>query len=837
MPHLLSRRPLGLISLATLLAVVFVSMPAAAQLSSPLQLRTKTGSKDAKVETRLVPADAKPGDEVTLEITLTPPPGSYVYSMDPGFGGATKAKLTQTQGLESLGEFTADHPPKKEFIAEFDQEVEKYHEAVTWSRKFRLQPSAKPEDVAIAGTLDYQICDATTCRQIRTPLAVTLVAGEKAAPARPFYFEAKPGKAGKPQPVTIQAQLRPADPKPGERVTLEVTAVIQDGWHIYSTTQKPDNAATATEIEVEEVRGLKPVSKGFEPERAPEIKRPDPEIEQEIFHDRITWSQTFEVPAGGTIDNISVAGRIRYQACDAIRCLTPTNVNFTLQGAQRGAAIDSGTKGPAVVALEEDTKAAGAITDPRERGLLYVLGSAFVAGFLALLTPCVFPMVPITVSFFLKQSEKEHHRPVTMALVYCAAIIATFTFLGLVMSFIFGATAINELANAVWLNLFLAGVLIFFALNLLGLFEIRVPGWLLTYTAGKESAGGYIGVIFMALTFTLTSFTCTFAFLGLILVWSAQGDFWWPVAGLLAFSAAFALPFFLLALFPSYLQKLPKSGGWMNKVKVVMGLVELAFVFKFLSVADVSWHSEPVLFDYHLVMSAWMIISITAGMYLLGLFRLAHDTVSDHVGAFPVVVAMSFLGLGGYLAVGLFAAEKPHGRLWEKIAAFAPPVFEGGMDETGPYLVGKHDGLKYLLDFDRAIAHAKKANQPVFLDFTGVNCINCRLMEKRMAQPRNHERLKDLVRIQLYTDEIPKVDDPKLAERLLELNRERQEAWFGDTTLPAYAVVTPDGQQILARFSGLEQREGDFARFLDEGLTRWQQQAQMGDASLQASMQ
>ena len=263
-----------------------------------------------------------------------------------------------------------------------------------------------------------------------------------------------------------------------------------------------------------------------------------------------------------------------------------------------------------------------------------------------------------------------------MAGIYCLGIIGTFTGLGLLMSVLFDATKLNELANNGWLNLLIAGVLVFFAFNLLGLFEIRIPSWLLTYTSGQESRGGFIGVLFMALTFTLTSFTCTFAFAGGLLAAAANGDRLWPILGLLAFSAAFSLPFFFLALFPSFLQKLPKSGGWMNLVKVVMGLIELGRAFKFLSVADLTWNPTPMFFDYELVVSAWMVISITAGAYLLGLFRLPHDTPTDHIGVVRLVSAMTFFGLSAYLAVGLFATTKPTGKIWENIQAFAPPRFE-----------------------------------------------------------------------------------------------------------------------------------------------------------------
>ncbi len=330
---------------------------------------------------------------------------------------------------------------------------------------------------------------------------------------------------------------------------------------------------------------------------------------------------------------------------------------------------------------------------------------------------------------------------------------------------------------------------------------------------------------------------------------ATQGDFYWPVLGLIAFSAAFSLPFFFLALFPSFLKKLPKSGGWMNTVKVSMGLLELGAAFKFLSVADIAWFGMPWIFDYHLVMSAWLILAVTTGAYLLGMFRLPHDTPSDHIGVLRLFFAMTFLGLGSYLAVGLFGSVEPSGGIWENIAAFAPPQFEendAGGDRKfagnpqhskveqpgGPFMT--HDGLTYSLDFERAVAFAKKQNRPLFLDFTGVNCVNCRKMEATVLnQPQIQERLQNLVRVQLYADIVPRISDREESERILENNIKLQQEWFGDVTLPAYAVVTPD-RQILSSTGGLQDVE-DFEKFLDQGTRQWNEMTKSGKPAAQVS--
>ncbi len=470
----------------------------------------------------------------------------------------------------------------------------------------------------------------------------------------------------------------------------------------------------------------------------------------------------------------------------------------------------------------------------KSQGLPLFLGAAVLAGFASLLTPCVFPMVPITVSFFQKQSEQKNHRPVVMALVYCLGIVATFTVLGLVMSMLFGAASLNTLANNPWLNLFIAAVMIFFGFNLLGLFEITIPSWLLMYSSGQESRGGYVGVLFMALTFTLTSFTCTFAFVGGLLGMAASGDRLWPLLGLLAFSAAFSLPFFFLALFPSWLKKLPRAGGWMNTIKVIMGLLEIGAAFKFLSVADWAWNPKPMVFDYELVISAWLVISLTATLYLLGLFRLPHDMATDHVGVLRLFSAMSFMGLAAYLAVGLYGGRKPDGKVWELVSAFAPPRFESEVQqegELGP--AQKHGELLYALDYVKALEYARKNRKPVFLEFTGVNCVNCRKMEQGpLASPEVIARLKEFVCVQLWCDQVPGVADPVERARLLKQNVELQEGWFEDTTLPAYVVIPPQadllkgppGAGILAEKLGYDPNPMQFANFLSEGLNAFQKE-------------
>jgi thiol:disulfide interchange protein DsbD len=327
--------------------------------------------------------------------------------------------------------------------------------------------------------------------------------------------------------------------------------------------------------------------------------------------------------------------------------------------------------------------------------------------------------------------------------------------------------------------------------------------------------------MFMGLTFTLTSFTCTFAIAGGLLASAAQGQFYWPIVGMLAFGTAFAAPFFVLALVPGLLSKLPKSGGWMNTVKVVMGMLELGAAVKFFSIAD----PRQVFFDHVVVMLLWLVLALVTGLYLLGLFRLSHDTAAGSISVFRALLAMAFLGVAGLLTIGVAMPNAGGGMLLNQILAFAPPRFEAGEGRFGPMI--EHHGVEFGLDVDRAIPVAEKDRQPLLLDFTGVNCANCRYMERLMAQPAWKQRIERFAPVQLYVDvpAIPGIADEAYAQDLWKRNN----SWFGELFpkqgMPSYAIMTPDGRQTLAIYEGAERadRSGSFTQFLDDGWKAWEQ--------------
>ncbi|MEZ6061239.1 MAG: protein-disulfide reductase DsbD family protein [Planctomycetaceae bacterium] len=800
-------------------------------------------------------------DETSAELQVTAElqDGYYIYPTNPGFGTATQITLTNTGGLTAAGgEFVADHEPKVVFDDILKLDIEKYFGTVTWTRRLTSTNGPLKPGISVEGELTGQYCssgEGGVCVQI-TParqFTATLSESTVSAPATTRDNVAAPertsgngdaadsqsrvtiipdvkGDEDEKSPIEFTISLTPADASVGDEVTLSVTANIARPWHTYSLTQDAEQGGgQPTEILLDEVTGLQAIGTDFTASEKPEIEEPLEGFVLETHYDHVTWSRPFVL----TDEQAHIAGTVIFQICNNGSCLPPADFEFRVSlGTATTGQIPAvpGPAGPDVLPETQptatETDAALAVNNPAKDGLWAFLLTAVVAGYVALLTPCVFPMIPVTVSFFLKQGETGKDNTLRLAIVYCLGIVGTFTVLGLLTATFFGGEALNQLANNPWLNLFFALVFTLFAMMLLGMFELRVPSWLLTWSAKRESTGGIVGVLFMALTFTLVSFTCTFAFVGTLLVVAAKGSYFWPIIGMLAFSTAFASPFFFLALFPGMLKKLPKSGGWMNRVKVTLGLLELAIVAKFLSVADIGFSATqtPYLLDFSLVVGAWIAVAVVTGLYLLGMFSIGHDDNNRSTGPLQAVFALTFIGIGVYMAVGLFAREEPKGIVWQQIAAFAPPTAAISETDNGYFL--EHDGLQYALEFDTAVEQARGANKPIFVDFTGVNCINCRVMERTaLRTPKVHEVISDLPRAQLYVDTVPGVEDAARSKQILNRNIDLQKSLFGDVAIPAYAIVSPDGTQILARFTGLDTSGEKFRAFLDEGLNAWRQRS------------
>ena len=564
----------------------------------------------------------------------------------------------------------------------------------------------------------------------------------------------------------------------GEVVVLEVEANIEDEWHIYAIYDVPE--------------GPKPTVIRIESDQIVKIGRiiePDPIVTYDEGFDNITkyheGNPIFRVPI--IIDKNLSNGvysfdvTVEYQVCTGNLCYPPNeyidNISFTLQ---------SGT-------IREDFKtdkfdfSKDSILDITDNKIGSFLLLALSMGFLALLTPCVFPMIPITISFFLKRGEDKNTSPVKGALVYMLGIVMTFTLLGMLLAIFLGASGATQLASNPYVNLFIAFLFIYFAFSLFGFYEIELPQSLKRFSLQRENSEGYAGILFMALTFTLTSFTCTVAFMGLILVAASQGQWFWPIIGMLIFSLAFASPFFFLALFPHYLTKMPQSGGWLNSVKVTMGFLEIAAAFKFISNTDLVWQWD--IFTYEVVLTCWAIIMALCAVYILGYIRFKNDSrvaFSYQRGLLSIL----FLSLSFYLLSGNFGYN-----INGTIESYLPPK-------------KMKSNLNWIHSLDNAFIIANEEDKKIFIDFTGVTCTNCRWMETNVfAEQSVEDLMSQFILVSLYTD----AGDNYLEKRDYQISR------FKTAALPYY-VILDKNDLVIDEFPGMTRDIEQFKTFLEKGL-------------------
>lgn len=667
-----------------------------------------------------------------------------------------------------------------------------------------------------------------------------------------FIAEAVAQRKSKEVVQKIEARFEPAVAKPGDKVTWKLTVRLADHWHTFTTKQLEPGSSNITLIDQRPVAGLSPVGEIVDPPGG-SLDNPEGGPPLRILENEFTWERTFEVTAQAANGPLKLMTVAKIQVCDDRHCLPAdkfeTPATLTIQG---GAAAPAApiTLSPAPIA-PPDTVNGDALADassyrktmesilanmekrevgPRS-GLASFLLTAMFWGAATLFTPCVFPMIPITVSFFLKQSEKNHASPLLLAIVYCGTIVAVLGTASLTLLSFFTALSINP-----WMNLFLATLFVVLGLSLFGMFDLTLPSFLTRFTSSREGQGGIIGAVFMALTFTIVSFTCVAPFLGGFGGMAADGQYqtWELVLGSLAFAATFASPFFLLALFPSLIRKLPKSGGWLHTVKVVMAFIEIAAALKFFRTAELIFFREPVLFTYDLVLGAWVVLSLLCGMYLMRLIHIgnAEDNDGQGVGIPRFMLGVSFMVLGIYLLPALFAGgpeggnHRPRGSVFAWVDSFLLP------DPTDVAASGE---LNWTGDLKRALDNARlerqRSGKPayVFVDFTGATCTNCKLNERDVfVRPEVKEQLGKYQLVQLYTDKVP----DKLyssAVRATFKNTDRQTAdadvnrWFGDQAfgtlqLPTYAILAPIAngktQAIAIYDEGKINNVGKFMEFL-----------------------
>ncbi|MEC8892403.1 MAG: cytochrome c biogenesis protein CcdA [Candidatus Poribacteria bacterium] len=597
--------------------------------------------------------------------------------------------------------------------------------------------------------------------------------------------------------VTVDAEINPPVVRAGEVLMVKTKALIKPGFHIFAI-NKQSVGPVASKVTIKPENLISAVGRTLEPTP---ITKHDQGFQVDVYFHEGTI--TFETPVKLTPTlnpgEYSLIVELLYQACDPRICYPPKTAEMTVPFSVEEGSPRNGKTELATIGVAVDDNSIN-LDDAIAKGMLYFIFLAVSMGFLALLTPCVFPMIPITISYFIKQGGDEGKKPLTQAFVYSLGIIITYTVLGLLLAITLGASGANQLAASPWVNLFIGFLFIYFAFSLFGMYEIQLPATLRQFSLKREGRGGYVGTLFMALTFTLTSFTCTVQFVGLLLVAAVQGDWLWPLIGMLFFSAAFAIPFFFLALFPQYLAKIPKSGGWLNSVKVVMGFLELAASCKFLSNVDLVW--DWGIFTRSSVLATWVVIAFLTGLYLIGKLRLSHDSELETISVPRLVLSIVLFTFSLYMSTGLLGHP-----LHSLIDAYLPPDLHSRLGHT-PNAEVSDNSLPWVMEFEEGLKQSEQTGKPMFVNFTGYTCTNCRWMESNMFKdPQIVSRLKQFVLIELFTDGGANKDK----NQQMEIDR------FGTTALPFYVLLSPEDREIT-RFPGLTRNKNRFIEFLDQGL-------------------
>jgi thiol:disulfide interchange protein len=613
--------------------------------------------------------------------------------------------------------------------------------------------------------------------------------------------------------------------KPGAKLITRLEAKIKDGWHVYSITQPPGGPAP-TIISVPRDQALRSDGEvtGTQPRSSYD---PNFQMETQYYEESVRFRVPLAVYSSAKSGPANSVINVRFQTCDDRVCLPPATVHVRLSATvadsnrnifpvtkQAPSPLDAFAPGGSTIRpVPAFVAAPSPETAPTSRSLLSFLWLAVGFGALSLLTPCVFPMIPITVSYFTNHAAGHRTGAVRDAFIYALGIVLTFTALGVALAALFGAAGINKFAANPWINLAITAIFIGFAMSLLGSFNLQVPSSVLTKLAAvsrsKESTR-FLGLLVMGLTFSLTSFTCTAPFVGTLLVMAAQGKWVYPIIGMLAFSTVFALPFFVLALVPQLVSQLPKSGGWLNSVKVVMGLLEIAAAMKFLSNVDLVWHWG--IFTRDVVLAIWLAVALLITLYLLGKFQLPHDSRVEDIGAVRLLTSLATLAFGFYLLTGLL------GHRLGELESFLPPDRENSSsaalaagNDTGA-LTANGELTWITNDYEGALNRAKTENKPVFIDFTGYTCTNCRWMEVNMfTKGAVKEELARYVRVRLYTD-----GEGQPYEAFQQMQQKR----FGTVALPLYAVINGDGN-TLTTFPGLTRDSSEFVSFLKTGQVKF----------------
>lgn len=615
-------------------------------------------------------------------------------------------------------------------------------------------------------------------------------------------------------------------------------ATIDKGWHVYSTELEEGGPISAS-FNIDQIQGAETIGK-LTPV-GNEINEMDPIFGMKVryFKDKATFIQKIKI----TDKNYSIKGYLEYGACNDENCLPPTSVDFSFNGTSTNPATASESKEditnnadgsseismtPLKIASSEKTdywkpvinelNSFGEHAGEESMSWIYIFLTGLAGGLLALFTPCVWPIIPMTVSFFLKRT-KDKKKGIRDAWTYGASIVVIYLTLGLAITLIFGASALNALSTNAVFNILFCLMLLVFAASFFGAFEITLPSkWSNAVDSKAEQTTGLLSIFLMAFTLSLVSFSCTGPIIGFLLVEvSTTGSVIAPAIGMLGFAIALALPFTLFALFPSWLKSMPKSGGWMNVIKVTLGFLELAFALKFLSVADLAYGWR--ILDRETFLALWIVIFGLLGMYLLGKIKFPHDDDDQKVSVPRFFMALISLAFAIYMIPGLWGAPL------KAVSAFAPPM------QTQDFNLYKNEVHAKFTDYEAGMEYARMNKKPVMLDFTGYGCVNCRKMELAVWTDQNVSKLltEDYVLITLYVDDKTKLAEPITVtengkERTLRTVGDKwsylQRSKFGANAQPFYVLVDNEGMPLNKSYSYDEDIKL-YIDFLETGLKNY----------------
>ena len=611
------------------------------------------------------------------------------------------------------------------------------------------------------------------------------------------------------------------------------TGNIDEGWHVYST-DLPEGGPISATFNTDKMEGLELDGK-LMPE-GKEVEAFDKVFEMKLryFEGKATFVQKLKITAA----NYFIEGYLEYGSCNDENCLPPTEVSFSFSGQGAAGAPAASDVVPAMELTPATQAVSSAVstadywtpvieklnsfgeetaqTSSQAWYMIFILG--FGGGLIALFTPCVWPIIPMTVSFFLKRS-KDKKKGIRDAWTYGASIVVIYLTLGLAITLIFGASALNALSTNAVFNILFFLMLVVFAASFFGAFEITLPSkWSNAVDSKAEQTSGLLSIFLMAFTLSLVSFSCTGPIIGFLLVEvSTTGSVIAPAIGMLGFAFALALPFTLFAMFPSWLKQMPKSGGWMNVIKVTLGFLELAFALKFLSVADLAYGWR--LLDRETFLALWIVIFGLLGFYLLGKIKFPHDDDEDSVSVPRFFMALCSLAFAVYMIPGLWGAPL------KAVSAFAPPM------NTQDFNLYKNEVHAQFDDFDAGMEYAKRNGKPVMLDFTGYGCVNCRKMESSVWTDSKVSKLikDDYVLITLYVDnKTPLPEHIKVMENGKERTlRTLGDKWsylqrvkFGANAQPFYVLIDNDGQPLNKSYS-FDENVANYVDFLETGLKNY----------------